>query len=404
MLVSLLSVLAAPPAVSGDWIIPAGTTVVYDTLSGPALVDRLIIETGATLRVQGPRPFVVVATQLIQVDGTLDASGFDAKPVFTLFTPDIPEPGGSGAAGGGAGGTGSPLTTASDLVGGDGFAVVPPFGLVLGGGHGGETGFGFPDKQEQRGAGGGGGAFGPDVAGGSPGLAATAGTGGHPEGKGALSGGSAPAQGGAPGGVAFHDADATNDVWGRKLDPVGGLKTGELAVPRPGAGGGAGGDSVGSDAFPTLPFFDPLSGFIDKKGAGGGGGGGLVARLAAEITLGATGAIRADGGDGATGENVLGFDHIAGSSGGGSGGMLILQAGKVDLQGAATDALRAIGGIGGLDDGTQYLPASLSGGGNGGPGLIQIHVRNAAQDVLLPAGVALADLSAPDAHVLLPEL
>ncbi len=401
MLVSLLSVLAVPPAVSGDWIIPAGTTVVYDTLSGPALVDRLIIETGATLRVQGPRPFVVVATQLIQVDGTLDASGFDATPVFTLFTPQIPEPGGLGAAGGGAGGTGSPLTTASDPAGGDGFAVVPPLGLVLGGGHGGETGFdGSPDKQMRRGAGGGGGAFGPDVPGGAPGLVATAGAGGHPQGKGALSGGSAPAQGGAPGGAAFHDADPTNDFWGRKLDPVAGLKTGELDVPRPGAGGGAGGDAIASDAFPTVPFFDPLSGFIDKKGAGGGGGGGLVALLSAEITVGAAGEISLDGGDGATGENVLGFDHIGGSSGGGSGGMLILQADLVDLSSAGPGALHAVGGTGGM--GKQ--PEPWSQGGNGGPGLLQIHVRNGSRDLLLPAGVALADLCAPDAHVLLPEL
>jgi hypothetical protein len=84
--------------------------------------------------------------------------------------------------------------------------------------------------------------------------------------------------------------------------------------------------------------------------------------------------------------------------------MLILQADRVDLSSAGADALRAIGGIGGEDDGDAYLPASLSGGGNGGPGLIQIHVRNAAQDLLLPPGMGLDALSAPDAHVCLPEL
>jgi hypothetical protein len=389
--------LAAQGAPSGDWIIPAGTVAIYDTLAGPALVNRLVIEPGATLRITGARPFVVVATQEIQVDGALDASGFDAKPVFTLFTPNQAEIGAHGAAGGGPGGTGSPLWHASPK-GGDGFAFVPGLGIAPFGGRGGETGDGL-----LSGAGGGGGAFGPDVPGGGAGLVATSGGDGHPRGKGALSGGAAPAQGGMPGPGAFRDADPANDFWGRKRDPLtGSLIVGELAAPRPGAGGGAGGDAIAGGVFPPV-----LSGgFYDNSGAGGGGGGGLVTLLSARIGVGATGAIRIDGGIGNTGENVLGFGHIAGSSGGGSGGMLILEADLVDLSSAGADALSALGGIGGADDGDAY-PGSLSGGGHGGPGVFQIHVQNAAQDLLLPAGptgMGLSDLSAPDAHVCLPAL
>ncbi len=389
--------LAAQDAPSGDWIIPAGTVALYDTLAGPALVTRLIIEPGATLRITGARPFVVVATQEIQIDGALDASGFDAKPVFTLFTPNQPEIGAHGAAGGGQGGTGSPLWHAS-AKGGDGFAFVPGLGIAPYGGRGGEAGYGV-----LSGAGGGGGAFGPDVPGGGAGLVATSGGDGHPRGKGALSGGAAPAQGGMPGPGAFRDTDPANDFWGRKRDPLtGSLIEGELAAPRPGAGGGAGGDAIGSDVFPPV-YSGAYASYADKSGAGGGGGGGLVTLLSARIGVGATGAIRVDGGIGNTGENVLGFGHIAGSSGGGSGGMLILQADLVDLSSAGADAMSAIGGIGGEDDGDAY-PGSLSGGGNGGPGLIQVHVQSSAQDLLLPAGMGLSDLSAPDAHVCLPAL
>ncbi len=259
MPVFVLALLAAQTAgPSGDWILPLGTTI-YDTLAGPVLVDTLIIPPGATLRITGPRPFVVVATQRIQ----------------------------------------------------------------------------------------------------------------------------------------------TNDFWGRKLDPAtGALIVGELALPLPGSGGGAGGNVVQSDTFPPIPS----SSYLMHTPGGGGGGGGLVVLLSAEIAVGATGAIRVDGGDGAGGEGIHVGSALAGSSGGGSGGMLILQADLVDLSSAGADALRAIGGIGGKDDGDAYPPASLSGGGNGGPGLIQIHVRNAAQDLFLPAGVGLDGLSAPDAHVCLPEL
>jgi hypothetical protein len=396
-----LAALLAQSGPTGDWIIPAGSTVFYDTLSGAAHVNKLIVEPGATLRVVGPRPFVVVAAQEIAISGTLDASGFDAKPVSTLLTPYLPEIGAAGAAGGGRGGTGSPLTTASDAQGGAGFCVLHPLGTVDSGGRGGETGYdGTVYKQVRRGAGGGGGAFGPDVPGGAPGLAATAGGDGHPLGKGALSGGALPAKGGQPGPGAFFDADPTNDFFGQKRDPATGtLITGELALPRPGSGGGAGGDSIPSDVFPTIPFA-PI--YIDKKGASAGGGGGLVVLISASISLDAGGAIHVDGGDGATGENLLGLDHLGGSSGGGSGGMLILQADLVDLSNAGADALRAIGGIGGADDGMGFAPASLSGGGNGGPGLIQIHVADAAQDLLLPTALGLSALSAPDAHVLLP--
>ena len=43
-------------------------------------------------------------------------------------------------------------------------------------------------------------------------------------------------------------------------------------------------------------------------------------------------------------------------------------------------------------------------GGNGGPGVIQLHVPFRRGEILLPAGNELEQLTAPDAHVLLPSL
>jgi hypothetical protein len=96
---------------------------------------------------------------------------------------------------------------------------------------------------------------------------------------------------------------------------------------------------------------------------------------------------------------MIGEFFIAGSSGGGSGGMLILEADLVDLGQAGAGALSAVGGRGGLGDETT----DWSNGGDGGPGLIQVHVADAATQLVLPAGSALADVSAPNGHVLLPE-
>ena len=379
-----------------DWVIPAGNFF-YDTSDGIVRVNTMTVMPGAHLRIDGPLPFVVIAKTSITIDGTIQASGFDAKQVGSLFMPFLPETGAAGGAGGGQGGMGSPNTTSSSPKGGDGELAWPAPADKFRGGRGGEAGHSAsPDKQQRRGAGGGGGAFGPDVIGGGPGFVATKGSDGHPLGIGAITG-TSPPLGGDTNVRPFVDGNPLNDFWGRKLDSASGVViVGELAVPRAGVGAGAGGDAIQNGTFPTLPFGPP---YKDKKGAGAGGGGSLVGLIAPRISMGQEGRLLLDGGDGATGENVLGFDHIGGSSGGGSGGMAVIEASVLlDLSQASDNAMSAIGGIGGIGKG----PEVWSQGGNGGPGLLQVHLSSTA-NLLLPTGKNLADLTQPDAHVLLPE-
>ena len=168
----------------------------------------------------------------------------------------------------------------------------------------------------------------------------------------------------------------------------------------------------------------------DEKGAGGGGGGGAVEILAlGDIVV--TGEIRARGGSGGGGENTLFLNRVGGGSGGGSGGHVVLQsAAKIDLSGLTSPGLIATGGQGGAGRGdlggsfnglngsqetTPELDACPPGyptsgpnacrghidgaGGDGSPGLIQLHTRNGLDpvdpDVILPAGMTLADVAAP---------
>jgi hypothetical protein len=123
----------------------------------------------------------------------------------------------------------------------------------------------------------------------------------------------------APTSNLFH----IDDFWGTMLIGTTVIR-GELANPWAGAGGGAGGDVVFSTSFPATPF-NPAN---DKKGAGGGGGGGSLTILClGNIKFGTAGRIDASGGTGGGGENTSGTNRIGGGSGGGSGGHVILQAG-----------------------------------------------------------------------------
>jgi hypothetical protein len=116
-----------------------------------------------------------------------------------------------------------------------------------------------------------------------------------------------------------------NDFWG-SMKVGNTIVRGELATPWAGAGGGGGGDSVTSSSFPTTPF----NVNNNKKGAGGGGGGGSLTILClGDIVFGSAGRIDAGGGTGGGGENTNGIDRVGGGSGGGSGGHVILQAGGV---------------------------------------------------------------------------
>lgn len=272
------------------------------------------------------------------------------------------------------------------------------------GGGGGESGYqniaGMAD--ERRAAGGGGGVYAADQpanpldpdAPENIGLVAQPGMDGSAQARGALSGALVP-RGGLLGAPIFVDALANNDFFGRKV-VGGGIVVGELPFPLPGRGGGGGGDAIPSVSFPSIPF-TPRS---DEKGAGGGGGGGLGIIVAPYIIVGSSGQLRADGGDGGGGENTHFFNRVGGGSGAGSGGALVLQARLVDLSQASSQALTALGGMGG--PGRNQVRGAIGAGGDGGPGVIQIHVQNPATDLLLPVGVTLDGLTSPLAHVLLP--
>jgi len=123
----------------------------------------------------------------------------------------------------------------------------------------------------------------------------------------------------------------------------------------------------------------------------------LAAVVAPTVVVGPAGVLRADGGDGGRGENTNFLNSIGGNGGGGSGGYLLVFALTIDLTQAGDAALSAVGGLGA--ENWEGEPAGA--GGNGGPGVIQLHTPGAA-GVLLPAGQDLADVSRPDAWSLLP--
>jgi hypothetical protein len=165
-------------------------------------------------------------------------------------------------------------------------------------------------------------------------------------------------------------------------------------------------------------------------GGGGGGGGGSLRIIAlGHIRVGAAGQIVARGGAGGTGVSTLFLNRVGGAGGGGSGGHVILESAKT-IEFAANlqnqPAVLATGGqggagaqnVGGASDSTigvaETLPANdacpsgyaTSGanpckglvdgaGGDGGPGVIQLHLFHGIDDVVLPPGKSLADVCQP---------
>lgn len=102
-----------------------------------------------------------------------------------------------------------------------------------------------------------------------------------------------------------------------------------------GTGGGSGGASAGS------------------TGGAGGGGAGVGVVVSPEITISATGAVRAVGGDGKAGVGAA-----AGGGGGGGGGVLLLVADKITNAGTTS----AAGGAGGAGAGTGIAGTAGSAG------------------------------------------
>ncbi len=453
---------ANPPTAS---FLPTGSLTV---VGGVVDVRNFYIEEGGVLKIEGPNPFVLLASGDVWIRGQVIASGGSNLGVNTLNTTNIPEPGAPGHAGGGRGGTGSPLTTASTPRGGNGFGA---FNAADAGGQGGETGWSTNATIERRrGAGGGGGRLGPDVNWLGPTPAQPPAPGGPFEQRrigydaepgfdrgaaanqvtdnGAITGAAGPF-GGAIGPGPFSDPDPNNNFFGVQFnDNTGAVTFGELNRPWAGAGGGAGGDAA---LVPGGSFPGPWTAAGDEKGAGGAGGGGSVHVLAlGSILFGPSGRMIVRGGVGGGGENTTFLNRVGGGSGGGSGGHVVLQcAGKLDFRAKpAVDladltttqpnspannwAINALGGQGGagagdLGGGTQSptgqretaatndgcptgYPATgvnscrgltQGGGGDGGPGIIQLHTSNgqvgsvATNDVLVASGVTLDRVCAP---------
>jgi len=429
-------------AAAQDIVIPSGTRVSVDTglvvlrtiqghfahaVDGRLRVNSFTVEDGALLVVTGPYPLRVIAREKISIFGSIDVSGkggidadssFESSPTFQLSFSTEPEIGGVGGPGAGSGGNASVMTLASTARGTNG---VDAFGKREGGG-GGESGFGASPTATtlgtiinshprfRIGAGGGGGAFGPDATATTPvslsilGLVAEPGTGGAPLAMGAL-GHSSPL-GGLVGRSPFHDGDTSNDFWGVGLDQeTGELIQGELDQLQGGMGGGGGGDSVRSLTFPN-PNFDKFS--EDKGGAGGGGGGAIHLRAQGRISLfneltGSQGSIAANGGRGARGQlirfNNNFFFKSGPGGGGGSGGHIVLESATSIELGSSAEALQARGGRGG--------PSSNFGGpegkgGNGGPGVIQLHAPGGLRNIF--STLPLNHVAVPEPKILLPRV
>ncbi|MCP3916944.1 MAG: Ig-like domain-containing protein [bacterium] len=276
------------------------------------------------------------------------------------------------------------------------------------------------------------------------GMDGEAGRGGGPNGTGAVSQ-TDQAQGGELGPDPFLDPFDDNNFLGSLITTTGDLIRGELTRMWAGAGGGAGGDAVRSDSFPLVPF---TIGGDEKGSGGGGAAGGLQILAVREIRIGENGRIAADGGRGGGGENTSFFDRVGGGSGGGAGGHIVLSSAAfieinaavmesasfvpwyLDNEAAASHEIRAITAIGGqggsghdndgganesgntlwrcdaipvshFDGGTDVPPSTqacytglvdtgdplgpvLGAGGDGAPGIIQIHVDDPAANVRFP--------------------
>ncbi len=416
----------------GPMFVPTETQV---AVNGILNVRDLTIGAGASWRVRGSKPITILASGDVRIDGVLSANGTGGNPIFTLNTANLPEPGGAGVGGGGTGGTGSSLTTQSTPRGGAGFGGITF--AASGGGGGGESGIAtnsVNSGENRRPGGGGGGVLGHDtvLADGCGnedyiGLNAETGHLGAPTARGATTNVSPP-QGGVVGPGPFSDPFDDNDFWGTMLVDPGGPSQrtieGELSTPWAGAGGGGGGD--GTDYNASIGYPDPnFPVSREDKGAGGGGGGGSITILAlGSITFGPGGRIEANGGTGAGGENTSFVNRVGGGSGGGSGGHIILQSGKfIDFSEVPSStsicfnnfnclSLMALGGQGGVGSGngggfdpnngasgnpnSDSKPASmgnegvvctavprLCAGGDGGPGIIQLHTESLS-DIIPP--------------------
>lgn len=304
------------------------------TFSGGVLhVRDLRVDSATTVRGIGPKPLVLIVDGNARIDGTLSVRGSDGQP------PGFPYRGPGDVAPIGPDGSlpfATDLRTPAGAAGGEGGRLpnLPTLGTdapgrgSLGFATGGAAGA-YSCTTCARSSGGGGGGM---ATAGDPWFPApvTSGTsfvqrrgeGGY--GCAGVSGGvTRTLAGGDAGATVVDAADSEDDFFGRSYEPrTGRARIGELASPVGGGGGGAGG-SFGA----ALPC-DPDRIAATAGGAGGGGGGALVLQVRGTLTIGPTGRIDADGGNGALPTTVLG---AMGGGGGGAGGMVVLMAKEIVL-------------------------------------------------------------------------
>lgn len=369
---------------------PGGAQLLPQTVSGGVLEVRdLVVHLGGVLKAHGPNPLIVRATRDITILGRVDVSGEDA----TDFDPALPleELCGRGGPGAGSGGIPQSNQNGSVALGGAGEA---PEGTPGQGGFGGESAYGPQSISWMIGGGGGGGCLAPGANGAAVPLGPA--NNGHPLVLSAADGTMGPS-GGNIGPTPFEDGDLSNDFCGRQLDTFVGVVTdGELLEPFGGCGGGAGGDSIISAQFPN-----PVSPSGEYRGGAGGGGGGVLLLVAREdIRFGSNARMFANGGAGAQGQAFSANLRLGGSGGGGSGGWIQMEAGgEIDLRLLGFEAIEARGGPGAPGGGDNK---DIGRGGEGSPGVVQIHVANPDEDLLLPFGAKLGSRCDPNPWTLSP--
>lgn len=302
-------------------IIPVGLPAISVT-GGVFRFRQVLIRENVTVRASGSNPMVWLVNGDFTVNGKLSVEGGEGESVTGLGGADVVVPGGAGNAGGGDGGAGSPVIDGMSERGENGAGPGQLRGL---GGQGGILG--CDDCRGPRGSGGGGGSFATQ---GDPHfpvgfrVAITQVTGDGGKGCAGVSGSPLRIN---PGGNAaetpFFDRRKDNDFWGSGVDISRGIRiAGELALPRGGSGGGAGGDRIIGDCSP--PGFNFLN--SSRGGGGGGGGGVLIIKALGRITIGPQGKISADGGHGGGGQ-AAGSNNEGGGGGAGAGGMVVLMSG-----------------------------------------------------------------------------
>jgi hypothetical protein len=279
------------------------------------VLETLVIEVGATLRITGTRPVILAVFGDARIDGVIDASA-DGP---------LSGPGADRDCGGAAGANAAAAVGSSD-----------------GGGGGGGGGFGSPGASGGEGA---------AVGGSAPAAAA----GGGLEGNAAL----VPLRGGCSGG------DGAAGSSGGPTDGGGGggavqiSTAGVLRIDGTIDAGGGGGSA----------------GAATRSGGGGGGSGGAIALEAASFEFGSTAVLSANGGGGAAGQSTMADDPETSGGADGAPGTAVAAGGDPGTfggEGGAGAAGRMQAAAGG-DGSTVAASGYGAGGGGGGFGRIVAH-------------------------------